>query len=120
MLYPVELQPHTWWKTAHIVPRSRTACKGVFEIFSTREDEVVGRVGGERDPAARDGVRERERHGVEEHPPGRRGPPPVGCRVAVERVPHDGVAEMGGMDADLVGASRLDRELDERKPVVAL
>ena len=31
MLYPVELRPHTWWKTAHIVSQSPKARKGEFQ-----------------------------------------------------------------------------------------
>jgi hypothetical protein len=78
-----------------------------------RVPEVARRLCPELEPSPRRGVDETEQRGVQRQPPGYDR---VGRRIAVDRVPQHGVAQVGEVDPHLVRSPGSELRLDQSHP----
>ena len=81
---------------------------------------VVWRTGRKHEHSAGNGMRELQHDRVKQVSSGANCETRILCLVPVQRIADDWMPEMRGMDANLVGSSRLDDKLHERKRSASL
>lgn len=77
-------------------------------------NDIGGRLGGELDDFTRCGMRKRKHHRMKQCASRPHTQTTILCRIAVKFIPDDRTAEIGRVNANLMGAARFDDELNKR------